>query len=203
MHSGLVDAYDNYPLRFISAYMAVYIAITVLGLPVSIPLTLLGGSIFGFWEGIVLISFSSSVGATLACLVSRYLFRDWVQRSFGDRLAAVNRGIEREGPFYLFSLRLIPLIPFEAINFTMGVSPMPLRTFYWVSQAGMLPATVVFVNAGQELSRIESASGILSPTLIISFILIAVFPFMAKKMLTLYQRRKGRIIRKGEQDGKL
>jgi uncharacterized membrane protein YdjX (TVP38/TMEM64 family) len=100
-------------------------------------------------------------------------------------------------------LRLIPLIPFEAINFTMGVSSMPLRTFYWVSQAGMLPAAIVFVNAGRELSRIESASDILSPALIISFTLIAIFPFAAKKTLTLYRRRKSRIIRNGEQDGRL
>jgi uncharacterized membrane protein YdjX (TVP38/TMEM64 family) len=203
MHSGLVDAYNDYPLRFISAYMTVYIAITVLGLPVSIPLTLLGGSILGFWAGIIVISFSSSVGATLAFLVSRYLFRDLVQRAFGGKLAAINCGIEKEGAFYLFSLRLIPLIPFEAINFTMGVTPMPLRTFYWVSQAGMLPATIVFVNAGRELSRIESASGILSPALIISFTLIAIFPFAARKLLTFCQRRKGKIFRNGEEDGRL
>jgi uncharacterized membrane protein YdjX (TVP38/TMEM64 family) len=126
-----------------------------------------------------------------------------VQRRFGGKLAAINRGIEKEGAFYLFSLRLIPLIPFEAINFTMGVTPMPLRTFYWVSQAGMLPATIVFVNAGRELSHIESAAGILSPSLIISFTLIAIFPFAAKKALTLYQLRKGKLFRNGEQDGRL
>jgi uncharacterized membrane protein YdjX (TVP38/TMEM64 family) len=203
MHSGLVDAYHDYPLRFISAYMAVYIAITVLGLPVSIPLSLLGGSIFGFWAGIIMISFASTIGATLACLVSRYLFRDWVQRAFSGKLAAINRGIEEEGPFYLFSLRLIPLIPFEAINFAMGVTPMPIRTFYLVSQAGMLPATIVFVNAGRELSRIESAAGILSPALVISFTLIAIFPFAAKKALALYRRRKGNIIPNGGKDGRL
>jgi uncharacterized membrane protein YdjX (TVP38/TMEM64 family) len=190
--SGLADMYAAKPLLVIAGYIIIYIVITMLALPVSIPLTLLGGAIFGFWTGTLVVSFASSLGAAAAFIVSRYLLRDWVQRMFGDRLAVINRGIGEEGAFYLFSLRLVPIIPFEAINFAMGITPMPLRTFYIVSQIGMLPAAMIFINAGQELSIIESAAGILSPTLIISLALIAVFPFGGRRLLIFYRRRKVR-----------
>jgi len=203
MHSSIVEVYQTCPVLAISVYMIAYIVITVFGLPVSIPLTLLGGSIFGFWVGTITISFASTIGATCAFLASRYLLRDWVQGAFGSRLTAINHGIEKDGLFYLFTLRLIPLFPFEAINYLMGLTPMPLRKFYWVSQIGMLPAAMIFVNAGLEFSRIESASGILSPTLLLSLTLIGIFPFAARKLLTLYRQRKTEAGPQGGEDGRI
>jgi uncharacterized membrane protein YdjX (TVP38/TMEM64 family) len=139
---------------------------------------------------VITVSFASSIGATLACIVSRFILRDWVQAKFGDRLKPVNDGIEKEGAFYLFTLRLIPIFPFWLINLLMGLTKMPLRRFYWVSQVGMLPATIVYVNAGKELAKIESLSGILSPGLIISFAALGIFPLVAKKILSLYRKKR-------------
>jgi uncharacterized membrane protein YdjX (TVP38/TMEM64 family) len=153
-------------------------------------MTLAGGALFGLWAGIVVISFSSTIGATLACAVSRFLLRDWVQTRFGDKLKSVNEGIERDGAFYLFTLRLVPVFPFWLINLVMGLTKIPLRTFYWVSQVGMLAGTVVYVNAGKELGRIDSPSGVLSPGLIMSFVLLGLFPITAKKLIVLYTSRK-------------
>lgn len=153
-------------------------------------MTLAGGALFGLYTGTVVVSFASSIGATLACFVSRYLLRDWVQARFGDKPTTVMRGIEREGAFYLFTLRLIPIFPFWLINILMGLTKMPLRTFYWVSQAGMLAATIVYVNAGRELSKIDSLSSILSPRLILSFAVLGIFPFAAKKLVGLYKSGK-------------
>ena len=138
----------------------------------------------------IIVSFASSIGATLACIVSRFILRDWVQAKFGNRLKTVNDGIEKEGAFYLFTLRLIPIFPFWLINLLMGLTKMPLRRFYWVSQVGMLPATIVYVNAGKELAKIESLSGILSPGLIISFAALGIFPLVAKKILSLYRKKR-------------
>jgi uncharacterized membrane protein YdjX (TVP38/TMEM64 family) len=126
----------------------------------------------------------------LACLVSRFLLRDWIQNKFGDRIEKVNEGVEKEGAFYLFTLRLIPVFPFWLINLAMGLTKMSLFKFYWVSQIGMLPGTMVFVNAGKELAKIESVKGILSPGLIISFTLIGIFPIMVKKLIALYRSRR-------------
>jgi uncharacterized membrane protein YdjX (TVP38/TMEM64 family) len=136
------------------------------------------------------VSFASTIGATLACVVSRYLLRDWIQNKFGDKIAKVNEGIEKEGAFYLFTLRLIPVFPFWMINLAMGLTKMSLIKFYWVSQIGMLPGTMVFVNAGKELAKIESLKGIFSPGLIISFALIGIFPIAVKKILALYRSRR-------------
>ena len=146
---------------------------------------------FGLLTGVIVISFASTLGATVACAVSRFLLRSWVQEKVGHRLESVNQGIEREGSFYLFTLRLVPAFPFWVINLAMGLTKMPLRTFYWVSQLGMLPGTIVFVNAGKELGKIDSLSGILSPGLIISFIILGIFPITVKKMLEIYRRRSG------------
>jgi uncharacterized membrane protein YdjX (TVP38/TMEM64 family) len=126
-------------------------------------MTLAGGALFGFWPALVVVSFASTIGATLAFWVSRFLLRDSVQARFGDRLRAVNAGIEKEGAFYLFSLRLVPIFPFFVINLVMGLTPMRTVTFCWVSQVGMLPGTAVYVNAGTQLGRIESLAGILAP----------------------------------------
>ena len=182
--------YAEHRLMVVLGYGVIYILATSLSLPGAAVLTLAGGALFGLWTGVITVSFASSIGATLACIVSRFILRDWVQAKFGDRLKTVNDGIEKEGAFYLFTLRLIPIFPFWLINLVMGLTKMPLRRFYWVSQVGMLPATIVYVNAGKELAKIESLSGILSPGLIISFAALGIFPLAAKKILSLYRKKK-------------
>jgi uncharacterized membrane protein YdjX (TVP38/TMEM64 family) len=146
--------------------------------------------LFGLWTALIVVSFASSIGATLAFLASRFLLRDWVQKRFGDKLKAVNEGIEKDGVFYLFSLRLVPLFPFFMINLVMGLTPLKTRQYYIVSQLGMLAGTIVYVNAGTQLGQLESAGGILSPGLLISFVLLGVFPLFAKRLLAVFQARK-------------
>lgn len=181
--------YQARPLLVIISYMAIYIAVTALSLPGAVIMTLAGGALFGLLVGTVVISIASTIGATLACAVSRFLLREWVQEKFGDRLATINRGIENEGAFYLFSLRLVPIFPFFVINLVMGLTRMRLATFFWVSQIGMLAGTIVYVNAGKELAKIESLSGIMSPGLLISFVILGLFPIAAKKILGFYQTK--------------
>jgi len=182
--------YDAAPLVVIGAYFLVYVAVTALSLPGAAVMTLAGGALFGLGIGTLVVSFASSLGATLAFLVSRFLLRDWVQRRFGDRFAAVNAGMAKDGAFYLFTLRLVPLFPFFVINLVMGLTPIKVRTFYWVSQVGMLAGTLVYVNAGTQLARLDSLAGILSPALIGSFALLGVFPLLAKKLVGAIQTRK-------------
>ncbi|MCK5506027.1 MAG: TVP38/TMEM64 family protein [Thermodesulfovibrionia bacterium] len=182
--------YREHRAPVIAGYMTVYILVTSLSLPGAAVMTLAGGALFGLLIGTVLVSFASTIGATLACLVSRFIMRDWVQGKFGDKLKTVNKGFEKEGSFFLFTLRLIPIFPFWLINLAMGLTKMPLRTFFWVSQIGMLAGTIVYVNAGKELAKIESLAGILSPTLIFSFVLLGLFPILAKKILGWYKKRK-------------
>ena len=172
------------------AYFLIYVAVTGLSLPGATLMTLVGGAIFGLLWGTVLVSFASSVGATLAFLVSRFLLRDWVQQRFGGRLRAVNVGIEREGGFYLLALRLVPAFPFFVINLVMGLTAIGTWTYYWVSQVGMLLATIVYVNAGTQLAMIESLSGILSPAIVASFALLGIFPLIAKKILERLRLKK-------------
>jgi dihydrolipoamide dehydrogenase len=171
-------------------FFVVYVAVTALSLPGAALMTLVAGAIFGLLWGTVIVSFASSIGATLAFLASRFLFRDAIQRRFGDKLRAINQGIEKEGAFYLFTLRLVPAFPFFVINLVMGLTPIPTRTFYWVSQVGMLLGTIVYVNAGTQIGQIESLRGILSPTLLISFALLGVFPLIAKKIVDAIKARK-------------
>jgi pyruvate/2-oxoglutarate dehydrogenase complex dihydrolipoamide dehydrogenase (E3) component/uncharacterized membrane protein YdjX (TVP38/TMEM64 family) len=171
-------------------FFLAYVAVTALSLPGAALMTLLAGALFGLLEGFVLVSFASTAGATLAMLSSRFLLRDWVQTRFGQRLAKIDAGIEREGPFYLFALRLVPAFPFFLINLAMGLTRLPVRTYWWVSQLGMLPGTLVFVNAGRELGQLESLSGILSPGLLGAFVLLGVFPLIARKLLGLIQARR-------------
>jgi len=173
----------------VAAYMGIYIAVTALSLPGAAVLTLAGGGLFGFVVGTVAVSFASTIGATLACTVSRFLLQDWVQNRFGDKLAAINKGIEKEGAFYLFTLRLVPIFPFFVINLAMGLTRMRLFTFFWVSQIGMLAGTMVYVNAGKELAKIDSLSGIMSPGVLISFAVLGIFPITVKKLLGLYKRK--------------
>lgn len=182
--------YSGNHLLVIGIYMLIYILVAALSLPGAAVMTLLGGAIFGLLVGTVAVSFASTIGATLACFVSRYLLRDWVQGKFGDKLHTINEGITREGPFYLFTLRLIPAFPFFVINLVMGLTKMRLWTFYWVSQVGMLAGTIVFVNGGKELAKINSLKGILSPRLIISFVILGLFPLTVKKLMALYKSRR-------------
>jgi uncharacterized membrane protein YdjX (TVP38/TMEM64 family) len=178
--------YSENSVMITGIYAAIYIVATALSLPGATILTLAGGALFGLRTGVVVVSFASTIGATLACFVSRFILRNWVQSRFSDKLKVINDGIEKDGPFYLFTLRLIPVFPFFVINLLMGLTKMPLSRYYWVSQVGMLPATFVYVNAGKELGKIESLSGILSPTLIISFAILGVFPLIVKKGLKFY-----------------
>jgi len=179
------------PLQSAAIFFAVYVLATALSLPgAATVMTLLAGALFGLGWGVLLVSFASSVGATLAFLASRFLLRDAVRARFGDKLAAIDAGIRRDGPFYLFTLRLIPVFPFFLVNLVMGLTPIATRTFYWVSQFGMLAATAVYVNAGTELARIDSLRGIASPTLIGSFVLLGLFPLIAKKLVDLVAARR-------------
>ncbi|WP_027181427.1 TVP38/TMEM64 family protein [Oleidesulfovibrio alaskensis] len=175
--------YRQHGVLVVAGYMALYIAVTALSLPGATVMTLAGAALFGFWVTLAAVSFASTIGATLACLASRFVLRGWVQRRLGGRLEKINAGIREDGAFYLFSLRLVPVFPFFLINLAMGLTPLPIRTFYWVSQLGMLPGTIVYVNAGKELGAIESLSGILSPSLILSFALLGLFPLAARKVL--------------------
>ena len=181
--------YDASPWRVAGAYLLLYVAVTALSLPGAAVMTLAGGALFGLWVGTLLVSFASSIGATLAFLASRWLLRDWVQARYGERLAAVNAGMAKDGAFYLFTLRLVPVLPFFIINLLMGLTPIKTRTFYGVSQVGMLAGTLVYVNAGTQLAQLDSLSGILSPGLVASFALLGVFPWLAKRLVTLVQAR--------------
>lgn len=186
---GLREWGGNNPLLAGLIFFAGYIVVTALSLPGSAVMTLAGGALFGFWYALLLVSFASSIGATLAFLVSRLLLRDWVQKRFSRHLGALNRGFAKDGSFYLFSLRLVPIFPFFMINLLMGLLPIRSWPFYWVSQLGMLPATVVFVNAGTQLGQLESIYGIISLPLLGSFVLLAAFPFVAKWLLGVVKPR--------------
>ena len=178
------------PWQSALAFFAVYVAVAATSFPGAAILTLVGGAIFGFWFGLVIVSFASSVGATLAFLSSRFLLRDWVQGKFGDRLKSINEGVAKDGPFYLFALRLVPLFPFFVVNLVMGLTPIKTWPFYWVSQLGMLAGTAVFVNAGTQLAQLTSLKGILSPAILGSFVLLGIFPIIAKKILDVLKGRK-------------
>ncbi len=171
-------------------YFVMYVAVTALSVPGAAVMTLAGGALFGFWYALLLVSFASSIGATLAFLVSRLLLRDWVQGKFGRQLRAFNAGFAKDGAFYLFSLRLVPIFPFFVINLLMGLLPIRTWRYYWVSQLGMFPATAAYVNAGTRLGELDSAAGIISPALLLSFVLLAMFPLLAKWLLGYIQARR-------------
>ncbi len=180
---------DN-PFLVALSFMAFYVLVTALSLPGAAIMSLAAGALFGLWWGVLLVSFASSIGATLAFLVSRFLLRDWVQERFGQRLKTINAGIERDGGFYLFTLRLVPIFPFFIINLAMGLTPLKTWTFYWVSQVGMLAGTFVYINAGTQLAEIDSLGSIMSFDLLASFALLGIFPLLAKKILNVIQRRR-------------
>lgn len=179
----IVAAKDANPLLYIGGFFLLYVVVTALSLPGAAIMTLVAGALFGIVTGTILVSFASSIGATLAFLSARFLLRDWVQSKFGERLKAIDDGIARDGAMYLFTIRLIPLFPFFVVNLLMGLTRIKTRTYYWVSQIGMLPATLVFVNAGTQISKIESTAGLLSPTLIGSFVLLGLFPWIARGLV--------------------
>lgn len=179
----LQELYAENPLPVVGVYMAIYIMVTALSLPGAVIMTLAGGALFGVMAGSVIVSFASTIGATIACFVARFILRDWVQGRFADRLGVINKGIDQEGGFYLFTLRLVPVFPFFVINLVLGMTRLSLWKFYWISQLGMLPGTIVFVNAGKELGKIDSVAGILSPGLLVSFVIIGLFPITVKKIM--------------------
>jgi pyruvate/2-oxoglutarate dehydrogenase complex dihydrolipoamide dehydrogenase (E3) component/uncharacterized membrane protein YdjX (TVP38/TMEM64 family) len=178
------------PLGAALTFFAGYVAAAALSLPGAAVMTIAAGAIFGLSWGTLIVSFASTVGATLAFLFSRWLLGNWVHAHFGERLAPINAGISRDGGFYLFTLRLVPVIPFFVINLAMGVTSIRPWTFYWVSQLGMLAATLVYVNAGTQLAHIESLSGIVSPGSLASLVLLGVFPLAARKFADWAQARR-------------
>ncbi len=183
-------AYADRPALFIGGFALAYIIATALSFPGAAFLTILAGALFDVIVGTILVSFASTIGATLAFLSSRFLLRDWVQDKFGDRLKGINQGLEKDGAFYLFTLRLVPAVPFFAVNLVMGLTKINTLTYFFISQLGMLAGTIVYVNAGTELSKIESTAAILTPNLILSFVILAIFPWIAKFFLSILKRNK-------------
>ena len=181
--AAITAYYQTNPMQTIAVFMAFYIAAIALSFPGATLLTLVAGAVFGLVTGTIIVSFASSIGATLAFLVSRYVLRDWVQAKFGDRLKPINDGVAKEGGFYLFTMRLVPAFPFFLINLVMGLTQIKTWTFYWVSQLGMLLGTIVYVNAGTQLSTITTLRGILAPEIIGAFVLLGIFPIIAKKII--------------------
>ncbi|UPW20449.1 FAD-dependent oxidoreductase [Agarivorans sp. TSD2052] len=189
--SDLQSSVEQHYFVSIVGYFFLYIFVTAFSIPGAALLTLLAGALFGVVNGVIMVSFASSIGATCAFFVARYLLRDSLEKRYADKLQSINQGIEKEGAFYLFSLRLIPIFPFFLINLVMALTKLPLKTFYWVSQLGMIPATIVYVNAGTELAKLDSLSGILSPSLLIAFTLLGVLPYISKAILN--KIKQGRV----------
>jgi uncharacterized membrane protein YdjX (TVP38/TMEM64 family) len=189
--ADIIAAKDASPFVYIAGFFLIYVAVTGLSIPGAAIMSLVAGALFGVVVGTIIVSFASTIGATLAFLSARFVLRDWVQGKFGERLRLINDGLEKDGAFYLFTLRLIPVFPFFVINLLMGLTRIKTRTFFWVSQLGMLPATIVFVNAGTQISRIDSTAGLLSPALIASFVALAFFPWAAKGIVALVKRSRG------------
>lgn len=182
--------YSENPVQTVAIYFIIYVLVTALSLPGAAIMTLAGGALFGLSTGVIVISFASTIGATLAFLFSRFLLRDWIQQRFSRQLDSINKGIEKEGAFYLFTLRLVPVFPFFVINLGMGLTPIKTWTFYWISQLGMFAGTIVYVNAGTQLGKLENLSGILSPGLLLSFTLLGLLPLIGKKVIDLLKARK-------------
>ena len=183
------DLYQRQPLLVIAAYFALFAFVTLF-LPLAALMTVIAGALFGFWKGVLVASFAASLAAMLAFFLSRFIFHDSIQRRFGERLAAVNAGIAKDGAFYLFSLRLVPVIPFFIINLVMGLSPIRLFTFYWVTQLGMLAGIMVYANAGTQIAEVENLSDIFTPDLIGSLALLGLFPLIGKKLVRWLRGRR-------------
>jgi len=185
-----ISFYEKNPNLFLFIYFIVYVILTSFSLPGATILTLAGGAFFGIWLGTLVVSFASSFGATFSMLMSRYLIKDWVQNRFTKEMHNINLHISKDGIYYLFSLRLLPLIPFFIVNLIMGLTSIRIITFYLVSQLGMLPATLLYINAGSQLNNINSVSDIYSPIFLFSFLILGVFPLIAKKLLSIIQAER-------------
>jgi len=192
VRDGAAVAVREQPASASALFFCTYVLVTALSLPGAAVMTLAGGAIFGLGWGLVLVSFASSLGATLAMLVARVLLRDWVQGKFGSQLRSVNRGFEADGGFYLFSLRMVPVFPFFVINLVMGLTPISAWKFYWVSQLGMFAGTAVYVFAGTQLAMVDSLGDVLSPGLIVALSLLGLFPLITRKLLLWLRRWRGR-----------
>lgn len=187
---ALTGAYASHPFGVIAGYFTIYVLVTALCIPGATVLTLAGGATFGVVTGTLLVSFASATGATLAFLASRHVMRDAIQQRFGDKLMVINDGITKNGASYLLTLRLMPVFPFVVINLALGLTPLATRTFYWVSQVGMFPATVIYVNAGTQLAAIDRLSAILSPVLLASLALLGILPLVAKQVIDAVAKRR-------------
>ncbi|POU74345.1 TVP38/TMEM64 family protein [Leclercia sp. LSNIH6] len=187
-HQALQQYCQQAPLQSAILFFLLYVLVTTLSLPGAAVLTLLGGALFGLWPGILLVSFASTLGATLAMLSSRYLLRDWVQRRFAGPMRTVNDGVSRDGAFYLFALRLMPLFPFFMVNLLAGIAPIGLWRYWWVSQLGMLPGAIVYLNAGHQLGQIAALRDILSPGVVIAFTLLGLLPLITRWLFARFSR---------------
>lgn len=187
-HQALLLYCQQAPRQSAALYFILYVLVTTLSLPGAALLTLLGGALFGLWPGILLVSFASTLGATLAMLVSRYLLRDWVQHRFAGQMRTVNDGVARDGAFYLFALRLMPLFPFFVVNLLAGVTRLGVLRYWWVSQLGMLPGAIVYLNAGHQLGQITSLHDILSPGVVFAFTLLGLLPLITRWLFARFSR---------------
>ena len=181
-YQNLLHYYDKNNLLIHIVFIFIYIITTSLSLPFALALTLIGGALFGFWYGLILVSFGSTIGATIAFLIARFIGYEYVRINYKNQLSKFYNGFKKEGAFYLFALRMVPLFPFFMINILTALMPIKTRTFYWVSQVGMLPGTILYVFAGTQLSEIKSLSDIMSPILIVTFIFIGFFPILVKEV---------------------
>lgn len=172
------------------AFALIYVLVTALSLPFATVLTLISGALFGLIEGLIIASFASTIGATIAFLISRFIARDYVQKNYGKHLTKINSGFKEEGNFYLFALRLVPIFPFFIINLTTALMPIKTWSFYWVSQLGMLPGTAIYVYAGTQLAQINSLSDITSPSLLLAFGLLGIFPIATKKIIEFFRKKQ-------------
>jgi len=187
-HQALLLYCQQAPRQSAALYFILYVLVTTLSLPGAALLTLLGGALFGLWPGILLVSFAATLGATLAMLVSRYLLRDWVQHRFAGQMRTVNDGVARDGAFYLFALRLMPLFPFFVVNLLAGVTRLGVWRYWWVSQLGMLPGAIVYLNAGHQLGQITSLHDILSPGVVFAFTLLGLLPLITRWLFARFSR---------------
>lgn len=181
--------YDAWPLTFVGGYSLLYVLVTVAAIPGGAVLTILAGALFGLWIGVLVIALAGLIGAAAAFLISRFLLRNWIERRFGSWLETINKGLMEEGAFYLFTLRMIHIIPFFIVNYAMGVTRIRLRTYLWATSLAMLPGTFIFVNAGVQFSQVESVRDILSWQVLGSLALLGLFPLAAKKIVNTVEKK--------------
>ena len=186
---AIIDLYLAHPVVFIATYVTIYVVLTGLSIPSATLLTLIGGAVFGLARGTIVILFASTTGAVCAFILARYVLRDYVQKKCGKYMHQINRGFTEEGAFYLFGLRVAPVVPYFVVNFVIALTPIRIWTYYWVTQLGMLPGTILYVNSGKEIGKLQSLSGILSWSLILSLVALGLFPLVAKKLVGVVRTR--------------